>query len=738
MTPDTQSLPSASVNSDTTHTDPQASSHPNRLPAVQLKDERVVEPMSVFRARSGLDDAQGALVDGSCARLRDGLLRWLPPGVSPDRLMPSFALDEPAIAREAGEPADAGVVARFGHTMDGRHMIEVPVEAGTTLHGVGMAAADLDRSGRRYTCWNTDWPAYTDENPCLYQSHPFVYCVRPDGTAFGVLFDTTWRCEIDLEDPRAIRVRAEGPVLAVYVFEASSPQQLSERISEFTGRTPMPPRWALGYHQCRWSYYPSGRAMRIAEEFRERRIPCDVLWFDIHYMQDYRIFSFHGQRYPDPASTNERLHAMGFKTVWMIDPAPKVDEHDAVYTSGKEGDHFTLASNGEPFVGSVWAGPSCFPDFTRAETRAWWGDLYKAYMATGIDGVWNDMNEPSVFDTVSKTMPELCWHRGDETMPAGPHAMYHNVYGMLMVRASRDGILKANPEKRPFVLTRSNFMGGHRYAATWTGDNSATWKDLGRSISMVLSLSLSGQLISGPDIGGFMDDTEGDPELFARWMGIGALLPFARGHAAEGTIDKEPWSFGKACEDTCRRAIETRYKLLPYLYTCAWHAHASGAPIAAPVFYADPTDASLRDEDRAFLIGGDLLVVCDVTPAGEPGGFEDVRTPEGWRAIGFAEPDPNLPELRLRKGAAIPTGPVVQHSSEQDDAPLTILAHLDEEGRAEGMLYEDDGEGFAFESGGYRLSRIVVTKSETGTRVHLEHVEGDRAESRRELTVKLI
>ncbi len=440
-------------------------------------------------------------------------------------------------------------------------------------------------------------------------------------------------------------------------------------------------------------------------------------------MQDYRIFSFHSQRFPDPAATNDRLHLMGFKTVWMIDPAPKVLEDDDVYTAGLAGEHFTLASNSEPFVGSVWAGPSCFPDFTRSETCAWWGDLYANFMAAGIDGVWNDMNEPAVFDTISKTMPETCWHRGDDTLPAAPHSMYHNVYGMLMVKASREGILKANPDKRPFVLTRSNFMGGHRYAATWTGDNTANWTDLARSIPMVLSLSLSGQLMSGPDIGGFIDDSEGDPELFARWMGIGCLLPFARAHAAEGTIDKEPWSFGEVCEATCRRAIESRYRLLPYLYTCAWRAHRDGAPIASPVFYADPIDASLRDENRAFLIGEDLMAVCDVTPKNRPGSIADVRTPDGWRRIELTDADPDLPELRLCPGRAIPIGPVVQHSGQQDDAPLTILAALDADGEAEGLLYEDDGEGFGFESGAYRLTKVLVKNNE----LLLEHVNGDRA-----------
>lgn len=709
--------------------------------AAQLRDERVTPASAVFARSLHLGRPLGAPTLGRCASVADGLLRWTDAGACLADLTPSFALEDPTRAQAEGEPVEPGGAAtavRFGRTIDARHYAEISIEPGTTCHGVGEQAAPGNRGGRAYTCWNVDWPAYDTSNPGLYQSHPWVFAVRADGTAFGVLADTSWRCEIDLEDPAHIRIRAEGMPFPVYIMEASSPQQLCAMVAQRTGRSPMLPLWALGYQQCRWSYYPAGTALRIASEFRERQIPCDVIWFDIHYMQDYRIFTFHNDRFPDPASVNERLHEMGFRSVWMIDPAPKKDDGDHVYTTGLEGEHFTLDHNGQPFVGSVWAGPSSFPDFTRPETRAWWAGLYQGFMATGVDGVWNDMNEPSVFGGPCGTMPESCWHRGGDRLPEGPHAMYHNVYGMLMTQASREGIQRANPDRRPFVLTRSNFMGGHRYAATWTGDNSATWTDLALSIPMVTSLSLSGQLMSGPDIGGFIDSGEGDPRLFARWMGIACLHPFARAHVADGSIQKEPWALGPECEATCRRAIEMRYRLMPYLYTCAHRAHAEGAPINAPVFFADPADRALRDEDRAFLVGESLLAVCDITdPNADGAAPSPVALPAGgaWPSLAEhllpGEPDPDLPELCLRPGAAIPTGPVVQSTADYGDrstpAHIIVYACPDTEGHAEGLLYEDAGDGFGFETGDFRLSRIVV-KPAPGDRhvVELQHAGGDR------------
>lgn len=250
----------------------------------------------------------------------------------------------------------------------------------------------------------------------------------------------------------------------------------------------MPPLWALGFHQCRFTYTPDSRVKEVIDEFRARRIPCDVIWMDIDYMNGFRIFTFDKKNFPDPTGLNDYIHSKDFKAVYMIDPGVKIDKKYFVYRQGTKGDHWVKKSDGKTFVGKVWPGNCVFPDFTNPATREWWGSLYKDFIATGIDGVWNDMNEPSVFDSPNKTMPIDNIHMGGGALPRDIHLRYHNVYGMLMVESSRQGILNANPDKRPFVLSRANFLGGQRYGATWTGDNASTWQYLRMSIPMSLNL----------------------------------------------------------------------------------------------------------------------------------------------------------------------------------------------------------------------------------------------------------
>jgi alpha-glucosidase len=493
---------------------------------------------------------------------------------------------------------------------------------------------------------------------------------------------------------------------------------------------PLPPKWALGYQQCRFSYAPASEVRRIAREFRKRRIPCDVLWMDIDYMDGYRSFTFDPRGFRDPGALNDALHAAGFHAVWMIDPGLMVDEGYFAWREGTLGDHWVEAASGEPWTGAVWPGRCVWPDFTRAATREWWAGLYRDFVATGVDGVWNDMNEPAVFDGPGKTMATDARHRADAAL-GGPatHARYHNVYGMLMARATREGLLAARPDRRPFVLSRANFLGGHRYAAAWTGDNVADWNHLRWSIPMALNLGLSGQPFAGPDIGGYKGP--GTPAMFARWMGIGTLLPFARAHTEKGNPAKEPWSFGPAVEATCRRAIETRYRLMPYLYTVFREAAETGLPVARPAFFADPADPSLRAEDAAFLLGGDLLVVPDVTPlknrrpALPKDGWGEVvtlgRLPDGAR-------DPELPRLLQRPGSVVPLGPVMQFVDEVPLDDLEVLVCFDASGRAEGVLYEDAGDGFGHQRGEFRLTRFVARRGAGGAiDVEVARVGGDWA-----------
>jgi alpha-glucosidase len=646
-------------------------------------------------------------LDPHAVLVSDGIARFrhpIEPGDAP--VPPSPAVTAPTTVLGPA-PDDFRTRPRFA-VRDARRLVKVELEPGTSVYGTGEVPGRLHRRGSRVVTWNTDQWCYDEADESLYQSHPWVLGVRSDGSAFGVLLDSCRRLTIELNDSIHVASDAGVPPFHVYVIERDAPAQVVAALSFLTGRMPMPPRWALGYQQCRWSYEPDARVRQVADGFRARGIPCDVLWLDIDYMDGFRCFTFDPHKFPDPAGLNEHLHARGFKSVWMIDCGIKVEPEYAVYRSGHEGGHFLLDRHGAEYHGTVWPGPCAFPDFTRSETRQWWAGLYRDFLAHGIDGVWNDMNEPSVQDNPGKQVPEDLRHRADPELGGpGPHTAYHNVYGMLMARATREGILAAKPDRRPFVLTRSNFIGGHRYAATWTGDNRSSWEHLGWSIPMVLNLGLSGQPFSGPDIGGFADNAT--PELFARWMGIGSLLPFARGHSIKDSVDHEPWSFGAACERACRLALERRYRLLPYLYTLFHEAATAGLPIARPLFFADPRDPALREADDSFLLGPDLLVRCRVTPEGPcrspiPRGLGAWRAAELVGGSWTVNADTHLPELLVRIGAILPLGPVMQFTEEKPLDPLTLLVSPDSEGTARGQLYEDAGDGHEHQHGVWRIT----------------------------------
>ena len=643
----------------------------------------------------------GAPVSGM---ISDGIAGFLPAGAKDAELAPSLSLLEPVKLKES--ITGAITMKPSFSTVDGKKYAYLKVDPETDLYGTGEVTGSLLRNGYKIRMCNFDNPLYGKANQ-LYQTHPWVIGVRKDGSAFGVLFDCTWVADLDLREGIVYSTSDEAPDFPVIVIEGDSPREIVARLGELTGTMPMPPRWALGYQQCRWSYYPDARAREIADTFRAKQIPCDVIWFDIHYMDEYRIFTFDKNRYPNPKDTNKYLHSLGFKGVWMIDPGVKYEAGYSVYDSGTKQDVWVKNAAGEDFVGGVWPGDCVFPDFTRPETRTWWAGLYKDFMAQGIDGVWNDMNEPSVFGGPGGTMPMDNMHRGGGGLPVGTHEQYHNTFGMLMTKASREGILAANPDKRPFVLTRSNFIGGHRYAATWTGDNNATWQHFKWSVPMSITLGLSGQPFNGPDIGGFGGDAT--PDLWGHWVALGAFYPFSRAHTSAGTANQEPWEFGQEVEDTARLALQRRYRLMPYLYTAFRNAHTGGVPVMLPVMFADPADESLRMEDRAFMVGSDLAVV--------PKWAEDVKLPSGiWETASLVGEDSTKDKYQcdvlVRGGAIVPLGPVVQSTAElSDNDVLTLMIVLDENGKAKGSLYEDAGDGYEFEDGRYRESGFVAQRS---------------------------
>lgn len=632
----------------------------------------------------------------------DGIAKFVPKGFNLSQ-MPSFALK--AEPQEKGMLPSNWQLYPIMEKKKGHASAYLDVPQGTSLYGGGEVTGPLLRNGQSIKLWNTDSGAYSvDNGKRLYQSHPWVMGVRPDGTSFGILFDTPYKAKLTTTDER-INFETEGELFPIFVIDRESPQAVIKGLAELIGTMPMVPRWALGYQQCRFSYTPASRVIEVADTFRIKRIPCDVIWMDIDYMDGYRIFTFNPQTFPDPAALNRDLHIRGFHSAWMIDPGAKVDSTYFVYKSGTANDVWVKTAQGKEFHGDAWPGACAFPDFTQPKTVRWWADLYKDFLDKGVDGVWNDVNEPQISNTPTGTMPEDNKHLGGDKIPAGPHLKYHNVYGYLMVKASREGIMKARPQNRPFILTRSNFLGGQRFAATWTGDNASWESHMTMSVPMILTLGLSGQPFSGADVGGFLFNP--DANLFGRWMALGAFYPFSRGHACAGTINKEPWAFGQKIEDVSRMALERRYVLLPYYYTLLHEASETGMPIMRPVFFADPKDTLLRAEEQAFLIGENLLVV--------PEWAQNPALPKGiWRNLSLIpgdDKDSYQAKLKIRGGAIIPTGKIIQNTNEKSLDPLTLLVCLDEKGEAHGTLYWDEGDNWSFKDGNYSFQHFTAIRT---------------------------
>jgi alpha-glucosidase len=660
-------------------------------------------------------------------RLAEGVTRFIPTGVLPESLPRSFALKTPLRAR--GPVPETGEAPRFERGDEG-WTAWVSTADGTSVYGTGEIAGPLRRNCTVTEAWakqpfridddGTPVPNYDERSKSLYQAHPWVLAVRRDGTSFGLLADTTYRLEMDLTDGIRFRCSEPFPVIAI---EGDDPPTVLRRLAQLTGTMELPPRWTLGYHQSRFSYHPDREVQRIAGEFRARQIPCDGLWIDIHYMDAYKVFTFDPDGFPDPAATNAFLHDRGFKSVWILDPAVKVEDGYDAYEDGRAGQHFVVDADGREYHAWTWPGDAAFPDFTRPETRRWWMEQTVDFLNHDMDGLWVDLNEPSPILPHGAELPEDLVHRGGGDIAPGIHAQYHNVYGMLMSEATRDAMLAARPERRPFVLTRSSYLGGHRYAATWTGDNVASVDHLRWSVSMVLNLGLSGQPNSGPDIGGFAGTPSS--ELYAHWIGLGAFLPFCRTHhGLHG--DQEPWSFGAEVEEVARVALQRRYRLLLYLYTVFWDAATTGLPVARPLFFADPSDPSLIDVDGPFLLGPDVLV----QPVLEPGRAHPTVTPGGtWRPFTLVGEDPHAepahPILRLREGAALPVGPGGETTEQAFDGPLTLIASLDRNGTAIGRLYEDAGDGYGYRTGEYRLTTYEVKRRDTGAVVRVIDCEGN-------------
>ncbi|SKB96754.1 alpha-glucosidase [Sphingobacterium nematocida] len=585
--------------------------------------------------------------------------------------------------------------------------------------GCGDKASNLNLRGRRIRNWNSDTYSFGFNQDPLYKTIPFYIGVT-SGDSYGIFFDNTFKTHFDFaaEHNDQTSFWSEGGELQYYYIHGPKMMDVVMRYHQLTGTHFMPPMWAIGYHQCRWSYYPEKKVLDVAAEFRKREIPCDALYLDIDYMDGYRCFTWNKKYFPDPKQMIKDLSANGFKTVVMIDPGIKVDEDYWVFKEGHDNKYFCRRGDDYFMEGFVWPGRCQFPDYTDPEVRQWWGTLYKGLVEDGVAGFWNDMNEPAVFGR--GTFPDDVRH--DYDGQRGSHRKAHNIYGMQMVRATYEGLQKLYKNKRPFTITRAAYSGTQRYASVWTGDNIATWEHLRIGILQLQRLSISGLSFCGTDIGGFTGNPDG--ELYTRWMQFGVFSPFMRVHSAGDTVDREPWSFGPQWEAICKKFIELRYKLLPYIYSVFWQQHKYGVPILRPVsmLEQDVYKNLLREEEFAF---GDKILVSPVLNPGQE--YKVVYLPrgnwyyyfnnnlyEGGQEIRISTPLDEMP-IFVSAGAIIPEYPVMQYTDEKKIETLKLITYYSD-GEHKSYGYADHGDTFAYEQDIYlekRFKQIGTANSVT-------------------------
>lgn len=578
-------------------------------------------------------------------------------------------------------------------------MLSRVIQSREHYYGLGDVPGHKNLRGQRRMLWGSDVYGYDAQTDPLYKSIPF-FIGHHHEHAYGMFFDNSFCSSFDFgrERPSVTSFWAQGGAMNFYFIHGPTVPEVVESYSNLTGKPELPPLWALGYHQCKWSYKSEPEVLKVADGFKSRGIPCDAIYVDIDYMDGFRCFTWNRDKdsYPDPGRMTARLAKDGIKTVAIIDPGIKIDPEYEVYQSGIEKGVFCKRMDGPLMNGNVWPGPCHFPDFTDPAAREWWANLFPPFIEEcGLAGIWTDMNEPAVFND-DKTFPRDVRHHYDGN-PCS-HRKAHNVYGMQMSKATQEGLRRALPGKRPFVITRSAYAGTQRYSSAWTGDIQSTWEHLKIGNAQCQRLALSGYSFVGTDIGGFSGRSDG--ELFVRWLQMGIFHPFCRVHSSGDENEQEPWSFGEPYTTIAKKFIEMRYRILPYIYTLFEDHTRTGAPMLRSLIYLDASDPETHNRMEEFALGADLFT-CPISKPGVEGRW--LYPPSGlwydfWtneEVQGGEERWVDVPldstPLLVRGGCILPLSPVRMNSS----APLThmeLYAYLDDEA-GEGSLYEDAGDG---------------------------------------------
>jgi alpha-glucosidase len=578
--------------------------------------------------------------------------------------------------------------------------------------GLGEKTGNLNRRGEAYKNWNTDNPHYDGSSDPLYASVPFYMGIH-QGMNYGIYLDNSYRTIFNFgaSNDRFSYFSADDGEMDYYFIYHTNAADIIRSYTWLTGRMEMPPLWSLGYQQCRWSYTPDSEVLRIANTFREKKIPADVIYLDIHYMDNYKIFTWDPVTFQNPRKMLDELKNLNFRTAVIVDPGIKTEPGYAAYDEGVSQDHFVKYPDGTEWTAQVWPGWCHFPDFTNPRASAWWGEKFAGYVNDGVEGFWNDMNEIATWGQQPPHLLQFDWNGHGTT-----YREAKNMYGMLMAKATFEGTKQLMGGRRPMNITRAGFAGMQRYSILWTGDNQATDHHMMLGVRLVNSLGLSGLSFTGSDVGGFGGNCS--PELFARWIQIGAFTPFFRGHTAYNTISQEPWAFGEFTEYVSRNYIQLRYNLLPYIYTAMHESTRSGMPLnrSLAINYTHDPVVYQPDYQHQFLFGPSMLIVPVVStkaitkaylPEGEWYDFYTDFKLSGNQEI-FADcPLDKLP-VYIAAGSMIPMQAPVQHTGEQSSD--TLMIHLYKSDRSNDLVwayYEDDGVSYAFQDGEFYRREMI-------------------------------
>lgn len=609
-------------------------------------------------------------------------------------------------------PEQEKLAASEGHDVltneaDNRVLVIKKLASDEQFYGLGDKTGYLDKRGYEYDNWNSDVPEpHVESMRALYKSIPFLIGVK-QGHPYGLFFDNTYKSHFDLgkESQDYYYYSASNGNLDYYIIGGKTLKEVITNYTYLTGRVPLPQKWMLGYQQSRWGYSVSQKDVaKIAEKLRANDLPCDVIHFDIDYMDGFRVFTWRKDSYDDPKKFIADLRKKGFRVMTIIDPGVKVDENYWVYQEGVKNGYFAKSPDGTIYVNKVWPGDAVFPDFARKEVRDWWGKNIKYLVDLGACGVWDDMNEPASFN--GPLPNDVVFSDGKKE---STHAKIHNVYGHCMAKATYEG-LKKDTGKRPYVITRACYAGTQKYSTIWTGDNQSLWPHLQMMIPQLCNLGMSGFSFAGTDIGGFGADCTA--ELLTRWIEAAVFSPLFRNHAAAGTRAQEPWAFGEPTLSIYRKYLKLRYHLISYLYDRFYYESKTGLPVMRPLVLNYPADRKVQKMNDEYMVGTDLLV-APIVMEGQTS--RQVYLPEGewldfWTGAEYCgkttiladAPLDKLP-LFIKKNTILPWDQSRDHVAVESNALMTFRLFGD---RGDYVHYQDNGTDFEYENGQYNLYEV--------------------------------